>query len=106
VLYNDEIEDIPFIRDEDANLVWAVEFRYRTASGVTVINGEPSAPRGDVLPRFRLMSDIQRHWIPYLPRRNAPGTPQAGEMHLRRAAPTKLERRRRRNSGRKSCRSW
>jgi hypothetical protein len=87
VLYNDEIEDIRFIRDEDANLVWAIEFRYRTPSGATIVNGEPPSPRqlsGDALPSFRLVSNLPRHWIPYVPRRNAPGTAQPGDMHLRR----------------------
>jgi len=89
VLYNDEIEDIRFIRDEDANLVWAVEFRYRAASGATFVNGEPPSPQpttsdNDGQPRFRLMSDMQRHWIPYVPRRQAPGNAQSGDMYLRR----------------------
>ena len=30
------------------------------------------------------MSNLPRHWIPYVPRRNAPGTAQPGDMHLRR----------------------
>ena len=90
VLYNDEIEDVRFVRDEDANLVWAVEFRYRTASGATVINGElqsvsTAASGGDgALPPFRLMSDLPRHWIPYVPRKTASNSPQPGDMHLRR----------------------
>jgi hypothetical protein len=60
ILYNDEIEDVRFIRDEDASLVWAAELRYRTPSGETVINGDgqplPSAAAAgeDGLPRFRL----------------------------------------------------
>src|SRR5439155_11472308 len=39
---------------------------------------------GDALPRFRLISGLPRHWIPYVPRRNAPGAVQPGDMHLRR----------------------
>jgi hypothetical protein len=91
VLYNDEIEDVRFIRDEDASLVWAIELRYRTPSGETVINGDgqslpPAAAAGEEgLPRFRLKSDMPEYWIPYVPRKNAPGSPLAGEIHLRRA---------------------
>jgi hypothetical protein len=91
VLYNDELEDVRFIRDEDANLVWAVEFRYRTAAGETIINGDgqrsgpDSQGAGDGLPRFRLKSDLPAHWIPYVPRKNAPNSALSGEMHLRRA---------------------
>ena len=88
VLHNDEMEDVRFIRDEDANLVWAVEFRYRTASGETIVNGDTrgsAAPALDEgLPRFRLKSDMPRHWIPYVPRKNAPNAALSGEMHLRR----------------------
>jgi hypothetical protein len=90
VLHNDEIEDVRFIRDEDANLVWAIELRYRMATGETVIHGDgqalPGEPAGesDGLPRFRLKSDLPEHWIPYVPRRNAASSAAAGEIHLRR----------------------
>ena len=40
---------------------------------------------GDGLPRFRLKSDLPGHWIPYVPRKNAPNSALSGEMHLRRA---------------------
>lgn len=90
VLHNQDIEEIRFIRDEDANLVWAAEIRYRTVTGETVINGDgvplPGSAAGDddELPRFRLKSDMPEYWIPYVPRKNAPGSALDGEIHLRR----------------------
>lgn len=90
VLYNDDIEDVRFIRDEDANLVWAVEFRYQTSDGRTIINGDGAGAPPDAsvpddgLPPFRLKSPMPLHWIPYVPRKNAPGSVLSGEIHLRR----------------------
>jgi len=90
VLHNQDIEEIRFIRDEDANLVWAAEIRYRMGTGETVINGDgvalPGSAAGDDdgLPRFRLKSDMPEYWIPYVPRKNAPGSALNGEIHLRR----------------------
>jgi len=91
IVHNHDVEDIRFIRDEDANLVWAVESRYRAADGSAVINGDgvplpqesPSA--GDNLDQFRLMSALPEHWIPYVPAQLAANGAVSGEIHLRRA---------------------
>jgi hypothetical protein len=94
VLDNDELEEIVLLRDEDANLVWAVERRYVGANGEPVLNGdgtglaaEPPAPSADGRPRYRFRADVPRHWIPYAPRMIAPsnGAEASGETYLRRA---------------------
>ena len=43
ITYNDDVEEIRFFRDEDANLVWAVEARYTLADGGVVVNGDVPA---------------------------------------------------------------
>lgn len=90
ITYNDEIEDVRFFRDEDANLVWGVEFRYTLDSGTVIVNGDvtPVAPAptgaGDALPRFRFATTLPDHWIPYLPRQIADNPALVGEIDLRR----------------------
>jgi hypothetical protein len=90
VLDNDELEEIIVLRDEDANLVWAVERRYQGADGETVLNGDRSDPPSsadtppaatDDRPRYRFRADVPLHWIPYVPRSvDAAG----GDTYLRR----------------------
>ncbi|MEQ8902051.1 MAG: hypothetical protein RID11_00965 [Roseovarius sp.] len=89
VLYNDVLEDVRFVRDEQANLVWAWEHVYTTETGETVMNGdarEAEAQGSGDAPEpagFRLMSDVPRNWIPYLPVQ-IDLTPTDGEVFLRR----------------------
>jgi hypothetical protein len=75
VLDNDEVEEIVVMRDEDANLVWAVERLYRGPNGEEVRNGDPTGdsaaaatPAADDRPRYRFSAEVPRHWIPYVPR--------------------------------------
>ena len=95
VLDNDIVEDVRLVRDEDANLVWAVEFAYTdTTSGALVRNGDAkrlgsgavatSVPDG-FDGTFRLQSETPPHWIPYVPRAvtKGSGAPN-GEFYLRR----------------------
>ncbi len=92
ILHNDPVEDVRFIRDEDANLVWAWEHLYHDPEGRRVVNGDgatgasptPGAPE-DELPAFRLVSQTPPYWIPYVPRRLDPGGVPMGEIYLRRA---------------------
>jgi hypothetical protein len=88
VLDNDELEDIMLIRDEDANLVWAVERLYRGPDGEDVRNGDRSVlkpdipPTSDDRPHYRFRAEVPRYWIPYVPRFiDAAG----GDTYLRRA---------------------
>jgi len=91
LLHNDEVEDVRFVRDEAANMVWAVERLYRDGVGNFIRNGDgvasPGAanapPPGD-LPAFKLSTQTPAYWIPYVPRKpKAAGAPQ-GDMYLRR----------------------
>jgi hypothetical protein len=90
ILQNDELEEVRFLRDEDANLVWAWERRFLDASGEAVVDGDSlilpieSVGPDDGLPRFVLKSPTARHWIPYVPRQNSPAPHGDGEIHLRR----------------------
>jgi hypothetical protein len=95
VLDNDLIEDVRLLRDEDANLVWAVEFAYTDeASGALIRNGDGERIAGTTgqlqIPNgydgiYRLQSETPAHWIPYLPRSvgSGNGAPD-GEFYLRR----------------------
>lgn len=69
------LEDVLLVRDEMANLGWAIERRVVGASGATVDRYERSRasrasraaelpPDGPSLPRYRLASDVPEHWIP------------------------------------------
>ena len=94
VLDNDELEELVLLRDEDANLVWAVERRYVGADGEPVLNGdraatppEASPPPGDARPRYRFRDEVPQHWIPYVPRMVRPpngGDAASAETYLRR----------------------
>jgi len=75
VLDNDTVEEIVLLRDEDANLVWAVERLYLGANGEPVHNGDRAdastaaiSPSGDDRPRYRFSAEVPRYWIPYVPR--------------------------------------
>lgn len=95
VLDNDTLEDVRFVRDEQANLVWAVEMLYIDGAGLPVRNGD--GPRIAAQPAlqaalpagtdgsFRLQSDTPDYWIPYVPRFLAPGQAVDGAIYLRRA---------------------
>ena len=78
---NDLVEDVRFLRDEDANLVWAVEMAWRQPDGTLVRNGDSAgdaarAPAPAAAPgtagRFSLQSDTPAHWIPFVPRVRRP----------------------------------
>ncbi len=96
VLHNDDLEEVRFLRDEEANLVWACEHRYRLPDGTDVVDGggdrtpvegpAPASPSDTSdLPRFTLRSSPEPHWIPYLPRHSGDQGATDGEIYLRRA---------------------
>lgn len=72
-----QLEEILFIRDEYANMVWAIEKTVRNTCGTPVngfdlhleINGPFQIPdNNDIgIPQFRLASPVPTNWIPYLP---------------------------------------
>jgi len=77
------LEEVCFLRDEQANLVWAIEKTVLNALGEaregfdlhTHINGQQASPsppaRNNDYPRFRLSNAAQvpYNWVPYVPRR-------------------------------------
>jgi hypothetical protein len=79
------IEDVLLLRDEDANLVWAVEeVVWDAATAARVRPGPesaPAAPRPPAEPSYRLRSAPPSHWIPYVPR----PIDSLGQVYLRRA---------------------
>jgi hypothetical protein len=71
-----DLEEVRFVRDEQANLVWAVETTTedgtgRPASGreraTDTPDGAPAAPAGDAALRYRLQTTVPVNWIPFVP---------------------------------------
>lgn len=79
-----DLEEVLLLRDETANLAWAVERTVEGAHGLPVDRAQaeyarrpgtpPPAADGDVF-TYRLMTDVPEHWLPLLPRRAQPGDP-------------------------------
>lgn len=85
--HNDDIEEVRLFRDENANLVWAMEFRYTDENGDVIVNdGANPAPGSSAsdLPEFHLTTPVPDHWIPYVPRQIPTTSAQPGQIHLRR----------------------
>ncbi len=99
--HGDPLESVTFVRDEDANLVWAVEERVETATGGSVrrrlmaaLNGATATQdvEADAAAtqraeagaewRYRLQSSVPPYWVPFVPERDHPGSAQ---VRLRRA---------------------
>jgi hypothetical protein len=91
IVNNDDLEDVRFLADEHANVVWAFEQAYRTEDGHLVTNGEaPSSvtaaePTDGELSRYRFAFPAPRAWIPYLPRVRRGPDGAITELYLRRA---------------------
>ncbi len=94
------IEEVRFLRDEMANLVWAVEHTTQGAlGGGRRAADRPSAPAPSEAPlppgaalRYRLQSPVPRHWFPLQPVKLAPShevvLELAGLLTTDAAAPT------------------
>lgn len=90
---NDLIEEVRFLRDEAANLVWGWERQLTDAqAGLYSTVVEPRAEGADDAPqplttdlRFRLKSETARSFVPYLPRQTAAVPAVDGDIALRRA---------------------
>lgn len=86
---NDLLEEVRFLRDEGANLVWAWERQFTDADGTPVETAlEPRLEdRAGLLTglRFRLMSQTARAFVPYVPRQTAAISAVDGAIALRRA---------------------
>jgi hypothetical protein len=74
-LAGDVVEEVRFLRDEIANLVWGVEEIVTDADGTrrdladeyvrAVVSATPIPPNADVA--YRLMTDVPDHWVPFIP---------------------------------------
>lgn len=71
-----DLEEVRFVRDEQANLVWAIEVLTEDGAGRAWVGREratpaprpaPSPPNPEVALRYRLRSTVPVNWIPFLP---------------------------------------
>lgn len=70
------VEDVGFLRDESANLVWALEHLVPGAGGDPVVprsaapttRPDPASVTGEVVLDYELMTEVPQTWTPYLPR--------------------------------------
>jgi hypothetical protein len=99
VLEGEVIEEIAVVRDEDANIAWAVEkYYFDETAGIRRNRGDEQSaqdvPARDVigleddirtLPAYRLKSSVAAHWIPYVPRLVQGQGPNPTQVYLRRA---------------------
>jgi hypothetical protein len=88
------LEEVVLLRDEQANLAWAVERRLESPLEVGVdtagdaIDNEPPQPASPLdVPIYRLAAVVPAHWIPLLPTRNG----ETGQVQLVRAAVLQLQ---------------
>jgi hypothetical protein len=70
------LEEVLFMRDEMANMAWAIEQAIESPLGQRVNRSDaaasqPAAPTlaasADAIPRYRLSSEVPAHWIPLMP---------------------------------------
>lgn len=89
VLDNDVREEVRFLRDENANMVWAWERILEDEAGDPFSTGiEKPAPLPDTNVEgayYTLKSNTARSWIPYVPRQTAQNPAVDGDISLRRA---------------------
>ena len=92
-LHSQELEEIHFLRDELANIAWAVEYKVENARGVAFNRHEveqlksiPDSSEEGEIPeeaelRYQLMTSVPAHWIPYVPKQQQNGD-QSEIIHL------------------------
>ncbi|HET9442833.1 MAG TPA: hypothetical protein VFO65_05880, partial [Acidimicrobiales bacterium] len=88
-LEGEPVEDVLLLRDEGANLAWAVERTVEGAAGTRVDRveawheqrrwrGDAAIPAGAPVPiaplAYRLRTEVPEHWIPLVPEDAAPGS--------------------------------
>jgi hypothetical protein len=73
-------EAVLFLRDEMANLAWAVEARIANDAGEVIerFGDRPEPPEHEpppagAAPRYRIESEVPRHWYPLAPEQLADG---------------------------------
>jgi hypothetical protein len=83
------LEEVLFMRDEMANMAWAVEhvvqgaIEQRIEPAAIADTPQASLPEPSVVPRYRLATEVPLHWTPLLPQRTATDLPS---LRLMRAA--------------------
>jgi hypothetical protein len=82
------LEEVLLLRDETANMAWAIERRLESPmeTGLDRGSDKPAVPEARApteMPRYRVASAVPPHWIPLLPTRVDSTT---GEMRLTRAS--------------------
>ena len=87
-LHGRDLEEVLLLRDETANLAWAVERRIEGQGGTSVdraqaayeaAGGAPAArPEPAEIFRYRLVTPVPEHWLPLLPERAEPQEPSIG----------------------------
>jgi hypothetical protein len=85
-LAGDVVEEVRFLRDDMAALVWAVEQVITDADGSShdlpdeylraALGGDASSPGAKLA--YRPMTDVPEHWVPFIPVRLAGGARQVG----------------------------
>ena len=93
VMQGDAIEEIRFLRDEMANMVWGIEHRLQSGTGEAMAGQERALKHGEVdltTPqrggpqlRYLLETLVPEHWIPLLP---VAIDPVEGEIALERGS--------------------
>lgn len=74
------LEEILFMRDEMANMAWAVEhvvpgpLEQRIEPAAASDPPQVSLPVPNAVPRYRLATDVPSNWIPLVPQRSADGS--------------------------------
>ncbi len=84
------VEEVRFLRDDTANLVWAIEHAVESTRGVAwpgheraLANALPAEPTTSTAPlRYRLQTSVPDHWFPFQPVR----MPESYEIALEQAA--------------------
>ncbi len=88
------VEEVRFVRDENANLVWGLEARVTDEGGTihdlvaeyTTAHAEQPDLPADAELLYRLMTDVPDHWIPFVPVHVADDRPGAPDPEHRAVA--------------------
>jgi hypothetical protein len=87
-LQGHDLEEVLLLRDETANLAWAVERRIEGQNGAAVDRAQaayeatgatpPAGPEPTGSFAYRLAGSVPEHWLPLLPERTRPDDPSVG----------------------------
>lgn len=82
-LEGDPLEEVALVRDEMANLAWAIEKHVQGTSGEPLdraledqrysLGQQPTVPSTDASLLYRLMTPVPSHWLPLIPVRKSKG---------------------------------